>query len=292
LEELIFTSIKNTFSGKLWGWLVGSASTLLAILAFAKNFLNATIETSIRYGVYFFLALLVLRLILFFLLNVSKFLYFTYHESVYGDAIILLRDSFSKIHELRKIEEIDDKEFMEVMIAFCNNLKIIFDKKTKRNSSVSIKVPVKGNVNEMTNVFNLCRDSVATKTRDTDIYKQANHTIIGNTPYQKIVNNILQGKKDKLFYKNNDIAGSNDYENTSLGVYADGKLPYKSELVYPLIPHQGDRKANNYECIGFICVDCEVKNAFDDKYDVAIISGVADGIYDTITIRNRQKAKL
>ena len=162
-------------------------------------------------------------------------------------------------------------------------------KKQKKKCSVSIKVPTKGSVDSATHMHNLCRDSIATKTRDTDVYRKTNHTIIGNTAYQKIVNNILKGNKDKFYYLNNNINGNNDYENTSKDVYADGKLPYESELVYPIIPLSWEKGTTSYECIGFICVDCEEKDVFDNKYDVAIVSGVADGIYDIITLRNNLK---
>jgi hypothetical protein len=291
LTKLILKTLKDTFSGKLWKWLLGSAGSLFGILLFGKNFLNQPLEISLYIGIGILLGLLILRIILFFIINVIQLLHFHYRESIYGDAIILLRDSFSKVHSLRKCEEIGDNEFTETMVVFCNNLKNIFEKKTKSKCSVSIKVPTKGSINEQSSVRNLCRDSIATKTRDTDLYRKVNHTIIGNTPYQKIVNNILKGNKEKLHYLNNDINANGDYENTSREAYENGILPYSSELVYPLLPFTWDRKTNNYDCIGFICVDCETKNSFDDKYDVGIISGVADGIYDIITLRNAQKEK-
>lgn len=291
LTKLILKTLKDTFTGKLWKWLIGSAGSLFGILLLGKNFLNQPAEISIYIGIAFFIGLLILRLTLFFIINVIQLLHYTYHESIYGDAILILRDSFSKVHSIRKKEIIDDSEFIETMVVFCNNLKGIFEKKTKSKCSVSIKVPSKDSINERSSVQNLCRDSIATMSRDTDLYKKVNHTIIGNTPYQKIVNNILKGNKEKLHYINNDINSNGDYENTSREAYIDAKLPYSSELVYPLLPFTWDKKTNNYDCIGFICVDCESKDSFDDKYDVGIISGVADGIYDIITLRNNQKEK-
>lgn len=289
LGKILLLSWKSTFTGNLWKWLIGSASTLFGILLLGKNFFNTTVENSIYIGISILLIIFFIRYLLFFSINVIQLIHYTYKESVYGDAIILLRDSFSKIHSLRKFDQIEDKDFIEAMIIFCNNLKAIFDKKTKNKCSVSIKVPVKGHVNESTKVINLCRDSVATKIRDTNDYQKLNHTIIGNTAYQKILNNILKENKEQLYYLNNNISFSADYENTSKDSYENGKLPYESELVYPLIPHLWDSKSKNFECIGFICIDCNTKDVFDEKYDVAIISGVADGIYDTITLRNNQK---
>lgn len=56
------------------------------------------------------------------------------------------------------------------------------------------------------------------------------------------------------------------------------KLPYKSEIVVPIIPSY----AKQYDIIGFLCVDCEHSNKFDPIYDPALIEGVADGIYDIL----------
>ena len=290
--ELLWISFLQAIKGAIWKWLVGSASTLFGLLLFAKNFLEKSVANSFKYGIIFVLVIFVSRLILFFSINVVKHLHFVYKESIYGDAIIILRDSFSKVHYLRKKGKIDDEEFMEVMVVFCNNLKKIFDKKTKKQCSVSIKVPVKGPVNSSATVHNLCRDSIATKTRDTDDYKRTNHTIIGNTAFQKIVNNIFKGNKENFFYLNNDINSAKDYENTSKDAYPENKLPYVSELVCPIIPHTWEKGTSSYECIGFICVDCEDKDVFDNKYDVAIMSGVADGIYDLITFRNSSKENI
>jgi hypothetical protein len=291
LTKLFLKTLKDTFSGKLWKWLIGSAGSLFGILLFGKNFFYQSLSISIYIGISILIGLLILRFFLFFIVNVIQLVHFYYHESVYGDAIIFLRDSFSKIHSLRKKDEINDNDFTETMVILCNNLSSLFEKKTKSKCSVSIKVPTKGIIDEQSSVKNLYRDSFATKTRDTELYKKTNHTIIGNTPYQKIVNNILKGNKEKLHYLNNDINSNADYENTSREVYQNSALPYLSELVYPILPFTWDKKTNNYNCIGFICIDCDKKNSFDDKYDIGIISGVADGIYDIITLRNSLKEK-
>jgi hypothetical protein len=286
-QDVVFDSLKRSVKGSTWKWFLGSDGSLFAILLFGKNFLKENdVYTTVMIGVYILSSIFLLRLLLIFLMNLAKYLHYNYKESVYGDAIITLKDSFSKVHSLRRIETIEDKEFMETMIVFCNNLQIIFNKKTKRTCSVSIKVPSKGNMNASTVVNNLCRDSIASKTRDTDIYRDTKHTIIGNTAYQKIVNNLLTERKNNLFYLNNDINSSKDYENTSRSAYNGGILPYSSELVCPIIPQIWDKTGNNYDCLGFICIDCDSRNVFDDKYDVAIIAGVADGIYDLITLRN------
>jgi len=277
---------KDSFKGSLWKWLVGGVGSAVCILLFGKNFFELTLLWSVITGISFLLGLFLMRFTLFFMKNSYKTIHYIYKESVYGDAIILLRDSFAKVHFLRKKEQFNDPELMECMMSFCENLKIIFEKKTKSTCSVSIKVPIKGTVTEATIVKNLCRDTASAKKRDTDTYNRLAHSILGNTAYQKVLNNVLSRKSENLYYRNNNIQSAPDYENTSTAAYEGGVLPYKSELVHPLIPMLVDSAGNTLDCLGFICIDSDAINSFDDKYDVAIISGVADGIYDLLTYRN------
>ena len=112
------------------------------------------------------------------------------------------------------------------------------------------------------------------------------HTILGNTPYQIIVNNYKNKKFNELVYVNGDISPKNKhYLNTSQSCYVDGIYPYKSELVYLLFPIKHE---NLPPCqpLGFLCIDCNENHKFDNDYDKAIIEGVADGIYNVIIKRN------
>lgn len=211
-----------------------------------------------------------------------------YVDSIWGVAIIELKDAYSEIHFLRKKEEISDIEFMKTMILFCDTLKRIFDRKTKSNCCVSIKVPVSlGTSLETLELKNLCRDSFH-KTRDTEQYKSISHTIIGNTAYTKIVNKLLRGNQKHLAYINNDIHHSSEYENTSKECYENGILPYQSELVFPIVPIKGNENERR-NLMGFICIDCNAPNKFDEKrYDIPMIEGIADGIFDIFVKRNAQ----
>jgi len=226
-----------------------------------------------------------LRFIARVVINSFKYLYSIYKESVYGDAILSLKESFGKVHYYRKTPGFQNDEFMDTMINFCNTLKEIFDKITKSNCSVSIKVPTQSHVDEKTVLVNLCRDSTNYNLRNTSEYNSTNHTIIGNTCFTKTLNEVLR-KSDKRYYRNNNIPSSTDYENTSRGCFQNNSdLPYKSEFVHAIVPVINTDN-QNIICHGFLCVDSDVLNAFDEKYSAAIIEGVADGIYDIINERN------
>jgi len=281
LLDILYKSIKDSFKGKIWKWLVGSFSTLLAVLQFGKNFFNTTIEISIKIGLAVLIILFSLRFILFLARNSFKYLHMIYKESKYGDAIILLKDAFAKVHSYRKNENNDDETFVKTMVNLCDNVQKLFTDKNMCTCSVSIKVPVKGSLVEGASVMNLCRDSLHTKKRDTANYKDVNHTIIGNTAFRKVLNKVLRNNSKSFAYINNSISKTPDYDNTSKEVYSDGKLPYESEIVVPIIPTEKDSN-KTYEALGFLCVDCVSENKFDEKYDVALIEGVADGIYDVL----------
>ncbi|MGD1945876.1 MAG: hypothetical protein ACFB0A_06380, partial [Croceivirga sp.] len=261
----ILTSVLIPFGEEVWKW----------------NYVNA-----LKYTALIFFIVYLLRFVVIALKESIKYFHSVYQESVYGEAIILLKHSFAEAHFYRKTPEFNNEDFMRSMIVFCNNLKKIYDRITKVDCSVSIKVPVKGSrVDAQTLLKNLTRDKDHVS-RDTKIYESTNHTILGNSAFSNCLDSVLKGNKEK-FYINNDVNQEKNYLNSSKVCYNDGILPYNSELVHPIVPLKTvDNK--NFDCHGFICVDSTKSNAFQSKYDSAILEGVADGIYDIIEQLNSQ----
>lgn len=288
LGGLLVSSFREAIRGKIWNYLaLGSFGTTVALLLFFKNLFEYTVEESIIAALKVVLVLLLIRFLLALSRATIKYLHSVYYSSLYGDAIILLNESFARVHAYRKTPGHQDEEFMETMITFCNNLKIIFDKLTASNCSVSIKVPV-GNykVEEGTRLVNLCRD-IHHGGRDTKLYSETQHTLIGNSAFRYCFSKVIQGAADKA-YLNSDISKENNYENTSFVCNENGILSYVSELVYPLVPILVQNNTN-YHCHGFICIDSDSPNAFKTKYHVPLLQGVADGLYDLISERNQNK---
>lgn len=284
----IFTkSFKDAWKWSFWKWLTTAGIGILIALiqVGVEVWDNLTYSTAGIYALASITALYLLRLILLLLINALKYFHEVYKNSSYGDAIILLNDCFSEAHYYRKTQGFQKEEFMISMMLFCENLKEIFDNITKSKCSVSIKIPVNNDqVDSGTVLKNLTRNKAARK-RDTVDYESIPHTIIGNTAFTNCLNNVITGKKKK-YYINNQVNKDENYNNTSKSCYDEEKLPYNSELVYPLIPIRS--KGNeNFDCHGFICVDSTNENAFSGKYDAAILEGVADGIYDIIVEMNK-----
>ncbi len=277
---------ESTINWKYWKWIIPSSGGIVTILLLGKNFLGLNITNSILLGVMLIFTIWLLRFIYLCIKHLIKYWHNIYVDSIWGDAIIKLKDAYSEIHYLRKQEDISNEDFIGVMITFCDTLKKIFDKKTNANCCVSIKVPISvGESLESLELRNLCRDS-SHRNRDTEQYRSIRHRIIGNTAYSLIVNNILKGNQKRLAYINNDIPNSSNYINTSIECYPDGILPYSSELVYPIVPIKGN-ETNKKDLKGFIWIDCNKPNKFDEnRYDIPMVQGIADGIYDIFAQRN------
>lgn len=273
----------KTIHGKIWGYFfLGGFGSLIALALIGKNFFQLSITCSVLLGIIIIIGIFILRYLYYFGIEIISFIHNTYVDSIWGKAIVDLKDAYAKVHYLRKQGEFSDEAFMETLVSFCNILKDIFDRKTKGCCSVSIKVPA-GQFDsiETWNLANLCRDD-SHHDRDTIQYGETKHTVIGNTPYTVIVNSLLNMKQRPIpYYINNDIENTKDYMNTSRELHQETQR-YQSELVYAIIPIIGEHEYK-HELLGFLCVDCDKKNAFDiQRYDVPMIEGVVDGIYDII----------
>lgn len=288
VAKVVKQSLKDTIAGSFWKWFVGSIGALLGVFGLGKNFFGLSVLESVIWGGLILAALFILRLVFFGAKNSLKHFHEVYKNSIYGDAIIILKESFAQAHAYRKSLGYREEEFIAIMLIFCNNLKTIYDKITRGNCCVSIKIPLQDiAVHEKTVLKNLTRD-VKHKSSDSDEYKGTKHTLIGNTAFSYTLGKVLEKSKEK-YYINNDVKGSENYLNTSKNSVPDGILQYESELVHPIIPIISHNN-KDFDCVGFICIDCDKKNAFiDTKYQIAIIEGVADGLYDIISQVNQNK---
>lgn len=288
LLKVLLKAFTSAFKWNIGKWFISVGLGILTsvIIPFGKEVWKWDYITAIKYSAFAFGVFYLFRFIAIAIKESIKYFHSVYKESVYGDAIILLKQSFAEAHYYRKTPEFDDEDFMRSMMVFCNNLKIIYDKITKSNCSVSIKVPIKDTkVSEHTVLKNLTRNT-ENSSRDTKKYQETEHTIIGNSAFSNCLDRVLKNNPEK-FYINNDVNNEKNYRNTSKECYDNEELPYHSELVHPIIPLKSKDNIN-YDCHGFICVDSDKPNSFESKYLPAILEGVADGIYDIIEQLNSE----
>ena len=290
---VISNAFKDTVQFKIWKYLIGGVGPIVAVLTIGQKFFNLTILQSSTYGILGVIACFFAIFMWYLLTYTCAYVHNCFVDSIWGDAIKILQKSYSEVHRLERKEEVDDADFMSVLILFCNSLKKIFDKKTKGNTSVSIKVLVSKDTITATNYQdvlefkNLCRDTEHND-RNTEAYKSIKHTLLQNTPYIVSVTNLMRNN-DNYGYINNNIPDSKHYFNSSKGAHKNGVLPYKSELVYPIVPASRDHITENdfSDLVGFICIDCDKINVFDeDRYDIPVIKGVADELYNIIYAMN------
>jgi len=296
-------------------WYLGSFSTAIATFFFFEKYLEFTRPRSIRYGIALLVLSFILKAIVQYVKKIDEL-----KESIiqkneqiellnskkekrklltssnfYGEAIIILKDIFSKFHFLRKKEKIEKKEMLTALIYLCNSLKELFEKRFTYNYSVCIKVLGPDvdleNITAYTQVTTLCRDLQSYNRRSQP--HGINHNIFENTCFVEIFHNI--DNTSKSYYLNNDLPEDKYYRNTSFKIYgelpencttaeerrAKWSLPYRSELVVPITPIETNVQRNK-QFLGYLCVDCNEEDAFHSKYDTNMLKGVADGIYDII----------
>lgn len=161
----------------------------------------------------------------------------------------------------------------------CNKLRDCFNKLTDSNCCVSIKIiedthdgRYEMSIEELNRkkVKNIARDNNH-GSRDSEEYKNKDHYIRENTAYLTILGKLNQ---TQIFYRCNDVSRDNDYLTSS--PYEDDTIPYKSELVFPILEKQSDQ----YNFKGFICVDSDKKNAFGkDTLYLDLTNIVADSLF-------------
>ncbi len=298
---------------KVRTWLFGSAGALYAtkdklIKDLGDNSFFSLIGNNVYFKIIFFV--LIIMCVIFLWFQIKMFFITAWRkwilikrESVYGNAIIQLSKGYSQIHSNRnKILTVD--QVKSILIDFCNCIREIYEFKTKAKCSVSIKTFIdlkdeNNGINFDTRVVNLCRDN-SCKKRYTNEYETTDHTIANNTCYQKIISKFFSDRHEEMFFLSNDLLSIDDYDNSSFNLFPDftdeirkngelrrmhWPLKYKSEIVVSLSPLE-KQESLGFPILGFLCVDCELekKEVFDSKYDVPLLKGVADGLYDFIKL--------
>lgn len=297
-------------------WYLGSFSTAIATFFFFEKYLKFTLFRSIRYGVALFLLSFLIKAIYQYVKYIDSLEHKIQNQdetinllnskkekkkllsnpNFYGEAIIILKDVFSKFHYLRKQDLIDKKEMVTSLIFLCNNIKDLFEKRFKHNYSVCIKIIGPDvdldNITGYAQITTLCRDEKSYKRRSQP--QVVNHNIFDNTCFNEIFHNI--DDHNKSHYINNDLTEDRYYKNSSSKVYGEipedcstteerrknWTLPYRSELVVPIAPIDLKNAERKKQFLGYLCVDCNEEDAFHIKYDIGMLKGIADGIFDII----------
>lgn len=257
-------------------FLFGGVGSIVAVLLLGHNFLGLNKEESIRYGLsgiaFYFVSLYIYNL------WENAKVWFTNHffDSIWGEGLILIQ----QIHEIVRLFEDGSIGKVDSLSKICNEVKKYFDKLTKKSCAVSIKLPIKPADLMELEVINVCRDDISAKLRDTEAYNHQKHFVFQNTAYMTIITRLSKGKSNAT-YINNDVDVEANYETTSLAAYANGVLPYKSEMVIAIRKYPLNRcLGKSSELMGFLCIDCSEKGGFsNDRYYICVANLIADSLF-------------
>lgn len=312
--RIITHALVKTFDRENWKWIGGIPGVVTIIGAIQPNLslLKTSLFSWIPFigidplldsCILFFCTLIIWALVcsLYYLTEfLLSWMHNVYVDSVWANTIVDLATAYSCIHELEHQGiHVTEEKIAVALSQFCNQVKTIFDRKTHSDCCVSIKVPI-ANYNatdkwETIHVKNIARDQEHLAERDTAGYKLAHHTIIGNTAFSKIIALIMGNRRTHNVYLNNDLDKDPNYQTTSIIDGERNVVPYKSELVVPIIPSKYEN-LNNIKFGGFLCIDSNKKNVFDgERYDIPMTKGLADGLYSLtqtlIQIREQANGK-
>ena len=297
-----FKSVKAYLVGSCGAFYATKDKLFKDLNDFSSNFMSDSLVLKALLFLFIFLILLFLfyQIKQFCLYSWRKYILIK-RESVYGNAIVLLSQAYANIHSNR-YKELETTEVKTILVDFCDKIRDIYEFKTKSKCSVSIKIMINlpesdSSISYDTQVVNLVRDSSCLN-RYTNEYERVKHNIANNTCFQRIVAKFFSNKYNEMFFLSNDIPSIDDYDNSSFQLYPKYTdnltkteksrrkhypLEYRSELVVSLAPLKIEEKIN-FPILGFLCVDCQLENqqVFDSKYDIPLMQGVADGLYDFI----------
>ena len=218
-------------------------------------------------------------------------------QAVYGKVFPILNQAFSQLHDTIRTD-LTETEFRHAFQDFCTKLASTFDIITSSKCHVCIKIPIvpKKNLSKSSKLkaVTLVRDAIRVK-RDGIDSQNIDHWFNSNTDFEHIFLNI-QSEKGRYFFSNN-LASLHEYKNSSFlskgeNPYFHSKstveerekdwpLSYRSSIASAICPGIAKQRSVG-TLFGFLCLDCEDKDRFDENVDPEIIAGCADGLYNPL----------
>ena len=218
---------------------------------------------------------------------------------------------FAKIHSLqRKMQKMQGSvvptlELREQQFAFlisdfqqvCTHIADGFKVITHQNDiAVCIKLMKKsGDVRPQSTLYTLCRDNITAMTRG-QLDGKTTQVIEDNTAFYDILTAMNQPDEASRHFICNDLPQSPRFKNSSFKMRqqsawneklsreqreAHWLLPYRSTIVTGVYPAEQNLKQNN-SLIAYLCIDSNSIGAFHVQHDAMVLTGIADGIYNTL----------
>lgn len=202
------------------------------------------------------------------------------------------------MHRLRRIDNLSIDQILPELENLCDKVSDAFSKVYSNKIGVCIKFIV--NDNGRPRCETLVRDSHSNaRCRKSGSQDTTKHWIDANSDFEFIYSNFDNDNIETSFYLEQHLPNCKDYKNTRLKNgwkprsylfyperYArkwNWPLLYKSTLVVPIVPLIANDQSQK-AIRGFLCVDSPSEGVFNKSYDVDIMKGLADGIYNQIDL--------
>ena len=227
-------------------------------------------------------------------------------KSRYADAYSEINIGFTHLHKLRRIDNLTIDLILPELRQLCNQLSFAFRRIYGFKIGVCIKFIT--NDNGRPRCETLVRDSYSdAQNRKSGSQDNTKHWIDANSDFEFIYKNFDNENVDTSYYLENHLPNCHDYKNTR--IKAEWKprfrfpylnyylrrwswpLLYKSTLIVPIVPLIANDQSQK-AIRGFLCVDSSHEGVFNKYYDVDIMKGVADGIYNQIDLIHKLTHKL
>lgn len=226
----------------------------------------------------------------------------------YSDVFEDLNVAFSELHNIDRGNTPTVELIVDKLGYVCDNIAQAFNKLNGHNIGVCIKILSLQNKRPI--VLTLVRDKKSiTNNRNTGQTDKTIHYLDLNSDFEFIYSHFEDDNFDTSFYYEANLPVCKDYKNTRLKSNWAPKsffpminfsrrrnwpLKYKSTMVVPIVPLKADEQSQN-AIRGFLCIDSPYENSFNVKYDVNILKGICDGLYNKIdsldTLTNQENGK-
>lgn len=256
-------------------WIVAGALAVIAILSFAGPFLPSVLVKPHRY---------------------AQTVYYTHYVNH------IVRDCVSSIQR-------DDRDVSprDTVVEVANAVAACFSMLTGRRCRCCIK-----EVRPDNTIQTVARDAAS----NIAVRKKTIHTLDGNTDFADVwygrngclryfwSNNLIKKFKDRQ-YSNTSFEIHGLPEIKSFGVFSvvtKWYLPYRAAIVWPIRalrsrdwPPEDVGQNHNEDQIagiwGFLCIDCNSRYAFDNRYAPELGAAFADALYTLFTVADKEHKK-
>lgn len=239
-------------------------------------------------------AVIFLGVIALFFLWYNIYLISKYRKkSRYVYAFEEFNNGYSYMHSIERLEEISKQEVYNRFHYVCTSISNAFSRINGHHCGVCLKIlAVK---NSRPKLLTYCRDEKSTKRRLIGPKDNIDHWMSENSDFNFINEGIKSSQIEYCHFFANYLPWKYDYANTRLKNWPPKKilflnlinrqlfwpLQYRSTIVVPILPLSANEQDKD-ALRGFLCIDSPRNVAFYKQFDVEILKGLADGLYNKI----------